>query len=232
MTATLSPELGTPAVRKLTRAEEVRQRMADEIATGVLAPGMAIDETEIAARFGVSRTPVREAIRDLAAMGMVRTRPHRSAVVTRPSAERLRDMFDVMAELESLCAAQAAIRMSPRERTALSSIHEQMARIVTSNDTPGYRAANEQFHASIYAGSHNEYLVEITQATRKRLSPFRHAQFLSPGRLERSHREHDAILTAILQANAMDAANAMRRHILVVEDTYEKLLEFSSAERR
>ena len=210
---------------KTTRAEGVRQRLADEIAEGLLAPGMAIDETEVALRFGVSRTPVREAIRDLAAMGLVRTRPHRSALVTRPSPEHLRDMFEVMAELESSCAAHAAKRMTPSERNDLVSVHEDMARIVQDNDTQRYRAVNEQFHGAIYLGSHNEYLVELTLATRKRLSPFRRAQFQSPGRLARSYAEHDAIMTAILRGEADAAVAAMRNHILVVENTYDRLVE-------
>jgi DNA-binding GntR family transcriptional regulator len=214
--------------RKQTRAEEVRQRLSDDIAQGVLWPGMSIDENEIAVRYGVSRTPVREAIRDLAALGLVETRPHRSAVVSRPSAELLRDMFDVMAELESICAANAALRMTPRERDELVATHRLMAKVVQENNLDSYRTINEQFHASIYAGSHNAYLVEITAQTRKRLSPFRRAQFLLPGRLSRSYLEHDQILTAILRADAPGAASAMRGHILNVEETYEQLAGIGS----
>ncbi|MGV8954439.1 MAG: GntR family transcriptional regulator [Cypionkella sp.] len=210
--------------RKQTRAEEVRQRLSDDIAQGTLWPGMPIDENEIAMRYGVSRTPVREAIRDLAAIGLVETRPHRSAVVSRPSAERLRDMFDVMAELEAMCAAHAAMRMTATERDQLETIHGLMAKVVRDNDLDSYRAINEQFHAAIYAGSHNGYLVEITQQTKTRLSPFRRAQFLLPGRLSRSYLEHEQILNAILQADGALAGKAMRGHILTVENTYEQLL--------
>ncbi|WP_189423063.1 GntR family transcriptional regulator [Devosia pacifica] len=218
----LLPE--SAVLRKLTRAEEVSQRLADDIAEGKLAPGMSIDETEIASRYGVSRTPVREAIRDLAAMGLVETRPHRSAVVTRPSTERLRDMFEVMAELEATCASNAAVRMRPDERNAMRAIHEQMAQVVRDSSLDRYKLINEQFHAGIYAGSHNAYLAEITTTTRKRLSPFRRAQFLSPGRLAQSYQEHDQILAAIFRADARGAADAMRKHILVVEDTYERMV--------
>lgn len=213
---------GNVAVPRKTRAEEVRQRLSDDIAEGKLLPGMPIDETELAGLYGVSRTPVREAIRDLAAMGLVETRPHRSAVVSRPSLERLRDMFGVMAELEAMCAASAARRMTPAERDNLAAIHRQMAGVVRDNDLERYRTINEHFHAGIYAGSHNVYLVELTTQTRKRLSPFRRAQFLLPGRLARSYVEHEEILTSILQADATGAAAAMRKHILVVEDNYER----------
>src|SRR5438309_1999067 len=105
-----------PSVAKITRAEELRLQLADEIVRGALAPGAPLDETEIAKRFNVSRTPVREALRQLAASGLVEARAHRGAVVARPSLERLTGMFEAMAELEALCAGLAAQRMSPVER--------------------------------------------------------------------------------------------------------------------
>src|SRR5262245_48292016 len=87
-----------------TLAEELRLQLADEIISGALEPGAARDETHLARRFRVSRTPVREAIRQLAASGLVEARAHRGALVARPDAERLLGMFEAMAELEALCA--------------------------------------------------------------------------------------------------------------------------------
>src|SRR5207253_5873840 len=109
-----------PAVPgKVTRAEELRLQLADEIVRGALPPGASLDETEIARRFNVSRTPVREALRQLAVSGLVEARPHRGAVVARPSLDRLTAMFEAMAELEALCAGLAAERMAAAERHAL-----------------------------------------------------------------------------------------------------------------
>src|SRR6202789_243171 len=107
---------------KITRAEELRLQLADEIVRGALAPGAALDETDIARRFGVSRTPVREALRQLAASGLVEARAHRGAVVAQPSLERLGGMFEAMAELEALCAGLAAERMTPAERYRLGAV--------------------------------------------------------------------------------------------------------------
>ena len=87
---------------KVTRAEELRLQLADEIVRGALAPGSPLDETDIARRFNVSRTPVREALRQLAASGLVDARAHRGAVVARPSVERMTEMFEAMAELEAI----------------------------------------------------------------------------------------------------------------------------------
>lgn len=211
--------------RGLTRAEELRLQLADEITRGRLPPGTTLDETALAARFGVSRTPVREALRELAASGLVDARPHRGAVVARPSVERLQDMFDVMAELEALCAGIAALAMLPAERRQLEQLHAEMGEMMRAGDFGAYREANEQFHTSIYAGSHNDYLVEITLGTRRRLSPFRRAQFHALGRLALSHREHDKVVTSILRGEKEAAAAAMRSHITIVHGAYEQFAQ-------
>src|SRR5579871_4368538 len=100
-----------PQQDKITRAEELRLQLADEIVRGALKPGAALDESDLARRFRVSRTPVREALRQLVASGLVDSKAHRGAVVARPNAERLNSMFEAMAELEALCAGLAAERM-------------------------------------------------------------------------------------------------------------------------
>src|SRR3954463_16283085 len=115
-----------PAVAKITRAEELRLQLADEIVRGALSPGAALDETGIAQRFNVSRTPVREALRQLAVSGLVDARAHRGAVVARPSLDRLIGMFEAMAELEALCAGLAAERMPAAERARLEAIHDEL----------------------------------------------------------------------------------------------------------
>src|SRR5947208_10025447 len=116
----------SPQRDKVTRAEELRLQLADEIVRGTLAPGAPLDETDIARRFSVSRTPVREALRQLVASGLVESRAHRGAVVAQPSFERLTSMFEAMAELEAMCAGLAAERMSVTERHGLEAIHEEL----------------------------------------------------------------------------------------------------------
>src|SRR3954469_17799962 len=117
---------GSALPDKITRAEELRLQLADEIVRGMLAPGTPLDETDIARRFNVSRTPVREALRQLVASGLVDARAHRGAVVAHPDPERLAGMFEAMAELEALCAGMAAERMTTSERHALQSLHDQL----------------------------------------------------------------------------------------------------------
>jgi DNA-binding GntR family transcriptional regulator len=204
-----------------TLAEMLRVQLADEIIRGMLAPGTALDETELARRFAVSRTPVREAIRQLAASGLVESRAHRGAVVAQPSHDRVIAMFEVMAELEALCAAFAAARTTPAERHALAAAHEELRAMLRNGDPQRYHEINEAFHATIYAGAHNSYLAEITLATRLRVQPFRRAQFRNLGRLAKSHLEHDLVLTAIMRGDRRGAAEAMRHHIKTVCEEYE-----------
>src|SRR5258708_3492497 len=208
-----------------TRAEELRLQLADEIVRGVLPPGAALDETTIANRFHVSRTPVREAIRLLAASGLVEVRAHRAAVVARPSAHQLVGMFEVMAELEALCAGFAAERMSGGERRALKEVHEELRVMIQSGDPQRYHEVNEAFHNCIYNGAHNTYLAEITLATRARVQPFRRAQFRNLGRLAKSHIEHDRVVEAILRGEQGIASSAMFAHIITVREEYEHYTE-------
>jgi DNA-binding GntR family transcriptional regulator len=206
---------------KVTRAEELRLQLADEIVRGSLRPGTALDETDIARRFSVSRTPVREALRQLVASGLVDARAHRGAVVAQPSIERLTAMFEAMAELEALCAGLAAERMTPPERHRLEAVHEELRVLSHAGNPDRFHEVNERFHNAIYAGSQNGYIAEITLATRVRVQPFRRAQFRNLGRLAKSHAEHDRVVVAILRGDRMGAAAAMRAHIALVRDEYE-----------
>jgi len=225
MSFALTAEDQTVKWPRRTRTEELRLRLSDDIVRGQLAPGAALDETELARRFSVSRTPVREAIRMLAASGLVEVRAHRAAVVARPTHEHLIGMFEVMAELESLCAGYAADRMRGAERRALEDVHEKLRVLIQRSDPQRYYEVNEAFHATIYAGAHNSYLAELTLATRGRVQPFRRAQFRNLGRLAKSHAEHDRVVQAILRGERVLAAQNMYAHIIKVRDEYEHYAE-------
>jgi len=205
---------------RVTRAEELRQTLADDIVRGVLLPGSPLDESELARRFNVSRTPVREALRQLATSGLVDTRAHRGALVAHPSEERLSGMFEVMAELEALCAGLSAERMSAIERRDLEAVHERMRSMIYNGDPQQFHEINEAFHGAIYGGAHNAYLAELTVATRVRVQPFRRAQFRNLGRLAKSHAEHDKVVIAIMRGDRPRASQAMREHIDTVRDAY------------
>jgi DNA-binding GntR family transcriptional regulator len=208
---------------KRTSAEEIRRGLADRIISGALSPGMALDESQLAAEFAVSRTPVREALRLLAASGLVDQKPHAKALVAKPDERQLAGMFEVMGYLEALCAGLSAVAMTKVERDGLDALHIAMSALVREGDAAGYAEANDTFHAAIYDGSHNAYLAEITRSTRQRLQPFRLAQFGELGRLLKSHAEHGVIVEAILRGDSGEAQNAMRRHISIVGDAVQRL---------
>jgi DNA-binding GntR family transcriptional regulator len=208
---------------KRTSGEEIRRVLASRIIAGELEPGTPLDETLLAGEFAVSRTPVREALRLLAASGLVDQKPHARALVAKPAPDELAGMFEVMGYLEALCAGLCAVMMNAAEREALDAQHAEMAGIVRAGDATGYAEANDAFHTAIYDGAHNAYLREITVSTRQRLQPFRRAQFGARGRLAQSHAEHGLIVEAILRGDRAEAEAAMRKHIAIVGDAYERL---------
>jgi DNA-binding GntR family transcriptional regulator len=223
----IAPGANTQGIEwpRKTLAEGLRLQLADEIVRGALAPGAALDETTLARRFDVSRTPVREAIRLLVASGLVVVRAHRAAVVARPTPDQLAGMFEVMAELEALCAGFAAERMTSVERRMLEDFHEELRVMIQSGDPQHYHEINESFHNTIYTGAHNTYLAEITLSTRARVQPFRRAQFRNLGRLAKSHVEHDRVVQAILRGEQSIASSAMFAHIITVREEYEHYTE-------
>lgn len=204
-----------------TRAEKLATAIADGILNGALAPGLRLDELTLAQQHGVSRTPVREALRQLAMSGLIDMRPRKGAVVSKATPDQIESLFVAMGELEATCARLAAISMTPIERRRLQARHEAMTALAAAGDPVAYSDANVSFHSAIYAGAHNAPLAEYTMGLRRRVGPFRRAQFQVEGRLLRSNQEHDAVVRAILSGDAMAAHAAMLHHVSLVEDAYE-----------
>lgn len=194
-------------------SERIRLALADDITTGALAPGTQLDEQQLGDRFGASRTPVREALRQLAAEGLVEMRPRRGAVVAVLTTERVFEMFEFSAEIEALCVRLAAWRMSPVERSALRRIHEESAYAVMRGDVDEYDRLNWRFHDAIYEGTHNAYIVEQAKALRERIAAFRRAQLRQGGRPERSRQEHGELVEAVMRGDGEQAAKLMRAHM-------------------
>ncbi|MEB3044762.1 GntR family transcriptional regulator [Rhizobium mulingense] len=205
-------------IRAGTTVEQMVRAIADMIVTGQMLPGDKLDEISLAARFEVSRTPVREALRELGAMGLVEREPNRSAVVTNVTETYLHSMFEAMAELEGICARLAAQRMTIEERRLLEVEHRASARLVRQGADEEYAAYNTEFHNRLYRGAHNEHIYELVTQSRARLAPFRRAQFRLPGRLAKSYDEHDVIVTAIMRADGPAAARAAYSHVEIVSD--------------
>lgn len=195
-------------------SDRIRNALTDEIASGVLAAGTSLDEQHLADRFGASRTPVREALRQLAVSGLVEMRPRRGVLVTRLTSARIMDMFETIAEVETLCVRLATYRMTPLERCRLSDLHEASKALVAARDLDGYESFNRDFHGSLYAATHNGFMAEQALAIRSRLDVFRRTQLRHEGRMAASHEEHGQVLAAIAEGDGELAARRMRAHML------------------
>jgi DNA-binding GntR family transcriptional regulator len=206
-----------------TRVDKLAHQIAELVLDGHMAPGSKLEEQALADHFQVSRTPVREALRQLASSRLIELRPNRGAFVARVSPEQLEEMFVAMAELEATCARLAAMSMTPVERRGLQRMHEHMGELARRDLVQDFVEANEIFHALIYAGAHNGVLQDASKALRRRLSPYRRAQFRTDGRLPRSHAEHDAVVKAIISGDPAGAHAAMLHHVDLVEASFEKL---------
>ncbi len=207
----------------LTRAERLADDIAACVLSGEFTPGQRLDEAMLAERFGVSRTPVREALRQLSSTGLIDFKPRRGATVANATSAQLETLFGAMAEIEAACARLAAMSMTPIERRRLQTIHESMAALVRRGDRDDYSAANVAFHTCIYSGAHNDIVADFARGLRRRLAPFRRAQFRAEGRLARSHAEHGIVVKAILACDAAAAHASMFHHMSLVEDSFGQL---------
>jgi DNA-binding GntR family transcriptional regulator len=226
--SSLTMQAAPPASSPQTRAAELAGHLGDDIIHARLAPGVRLDEQDLARRFGVSRTPVREALRQLVATGLAEHRPRRGVIVANISGAQLDEMFFVMAELEAAAARLAATAMRPAERHEFEAFHQASQAAVHHGRTAEYEKFNVGFHSRLYEGSHNVYLRDLLNATRARLAPFRRAQFNLLGRLTSSWREHDVVVRAVLRGDGEAAAQAMRAHVLTVSVASAEYVAFQT----
>ena len=213
-----------------------RSRLSDaleeDIVYGKLAPGTRLNEVRLAARFGVSRTPIREALLQLASSGMVELRPRRGAVVAEVEPHRLYEMIETMAELEASCARLAARRMNDEERQAFRKLHEANRASADKRNSGVYFERNEKFHQALFDGSHNAFLASQARALQRRLRPYRRLQLRVGRRVMDSFREHENIVQAVLAGDAERAAEAMRAHITVQGERFGDLVAALGALKR
>lgn len=196
------------------RAEEISKKIADDIVLGRFLPGARLDEVMLATMFQVSRTPVREALKQLAILGLVVARPNRGAVVAAMTPEQLDAMFEAIGELEAACARHAATRMSETERDRLCSLHAECRLAMRAGDVDLYDKLNQELHQVIIQGSRNPVLIDMTMSLRHRVSPFRRSQFRNVERMSASFEEHAVIVEALLAHDAGTVHREMRAHLL------------------
>jgi len=199
--------------RAPSRSELLLHQLEEEIFLGKLPPGARLDEKLLAERFKVSRTPVREALWHLASSGLIEMRRNQGAVVKQLTLVELIEMFQVMAELEGLCARLAARRMSAAERKELLRIHKVSGKRITDEDFEGFFSDNNDFHEVIFVASKNRFLQQESRALRNRVNPYRRYITYLPGRMTKSYNEHEQIIAALDRGDGDEAQRLMRDHV-------------------
>jgi DNA-binding GntR family transcriptional regulator len=196
----------------MTLSDKVFQALAEAIVSGRLKPGQRLDEPSVCREFGVSRTPVREALRRLGGTELVEMTPRKGVIVAQISVEKLTEMYEALAEFEALCARLSAVRMTALEKKRLELLNAGREERMAKSDRDDYAAINNEFHEAIYQGSHSPSIASVTRNFRQRIASFQVLQFV-PGQTEHSFREHDEIVRAILASDAEGAFRAMRDHV-------------------
>jgi DNA-binding GntR family transcriptional regulator len=213
-----------PLQEAQTRAKELATTLENQILNGELKPGEQLDEANLARRFNVSRTPVREALKQLSASGLVDTRPRQRAVVAKMTIADLIYSFEIMAVLEGACARFAAQRHTAEDRLTIRAAFESCCKMTEKEDPDAFYRANKDFHNSIYAASHNPLLGDQTIALRRRLEPYRRQITFHPGPMARSDVEHGHIMQAIFDMDGAGADRLMRAHLDMLSNDVAALI--------
>ena len=199
----------------MRQASRLKQTLERQIVTGEIRQGTRLEEIDIAQRFGVSRTPVREALMMLEAIQLVERRPRRGAIVRGMSLKNLIQMLEYFTELESFAARLAAKRIRPPEADELKAAQVACCIAAEKDDADDYFNQNIRFHRAIYAASGNQVLVEQLEHFGQRLAPFLRSQHHQAGWLKKSVPEHDHIIDAILSGDEPKADRLLKQHISV-----------------
>ncbi len=206
------------------RSGSLREAIEERIAIGEFAPGFRLDEVLLSKNYAVSRTPIREALIQLASMGIVEIRPRRGAIVAEIGPQKLVEMFEVMAEIEAMCGRLAARRMTAAEQASLTQAHLACKEACEVQDADAYFDMNEAFHEQIYLGSHNSFLAEQARTLHRRLRPYRRLQLRVRDRLANSFGEHDDIVAAILSGDGEHTSTVLRHHIMIQGQRFADLI--------
>ena len=209
---------GEIALKGRTQSHRIRAAMEADVLSGRLPPGAKLDEKVLGVHYGASRTPVREALKQLASEGLVTLRPRASAFVAKRTVAELAEMFETITFLEAACAALASRRHSAKDRRAIAAAHEACLK-AAENDTPGpFYNANKRFHEAIYAASHNSYLESQTINLRNKVEVYRRGMRFHPGLICVAMAEHKQIVDAIFRMDEAAASTLMRCHLDTLRD--------------
>ena len=196
-------------------ADKLISDIRNEVSSGILKPGDQLEVTALAERFGVSRTPIREAIRTLVESGVLETRPRKGSFVRVLSAKQLLDLFQVAAELEGMACRLAALSLTKENVEAIERGLAKCTQAAKIQNNAEYAMANLDFHTAIHNASGNDWLIEQLRQLQINLNSYRTMPYEIRGRLKKSTDEHKIICDAILSGDGEHACNLMRDHMML-----------------
>jgi DNA-binding GntR family transcriptional regulator len=203
----------TNGSRRPNLHDTVVARLRDLIVEGILAPGARIAERQLCESLGVSRTPLREALKVLASEGLVELLPNRGARVARLDERDVEDMFQVMGALEALAGALACAHMTEAELAEIAALHYEMLAQYTRRKLPEYFRLNQAIHAAIVAAARNPILAATYQSLAGRIRRARYFANLSEERWRNAVEEHEAILQALQARDGARLARLLEDHL-------------------
>jgi len=212
-----SPDL--PRVERQRLHDAVVEHLQNLIIEGVLAPGMKLNEREVCERLGISRTPLREAMKVLASEGLIDIEPNRGAFVSRMTDTEIWETFEMMSGLEALSGELAAERISPAEIEEIKALHEAMLVCRTQNDLPGYYSRNQTIHNRINEAARNSVLRQIYLSVNRRLQALRFKSNFREAKWDRAIHEHDEMIKALEARDGKRLAAILRQHLLDKRDS-------------
>jgi len=204
--------------------ETVCEALREAIRRGVLEPGERLMEVQLAEELGISRTPVREAIRKLEQEGYVIMIPRRGTYVSNVSERDVKEIFEIRSALESLSTGLAAMRIESEELDRLRALLTEIEGHIQRHDIDKIVATDIEFHGLLYQVSRNERLVGIISNLKEQLARFRTLSMSYPGRLQETLEEHRAMVEAIADGDVEAARDAAERHMEQAEETLLKAM--------
>ena len=202
---------------------QIADSLREMIMTGELKEGDRINENELCATMGISKTPLREALRVLGGEGLISLVPNRGSFVTKPTIQEIKEMFEVMSVLEGVCARAATMKMNPAEFAAIQNLHDKLEKEFERRDQKKYIHINNRYHAFIQELAGNRTLNQIVNGLRKKILMYRFQSLSLSGRFDDSIKEHRELLAAFRERNALKAEKIMKLHLIRQSAALEKL---------
>ncbi|MDB5758616.1 MAG: GntR family transcriptional regulator [Burkholderia sp.] len=209
------------AVTKVERTrlhDSVVIHLRNLIVEGALAPGMKLNERELCETLGISRTPLRVAMKVLSAEGLIEIAPNRGAFVSRMSETEIRESFEVMSGLEAMSGELAAMRITPVEIAEIKALHYAMIACRAQNDLPGYYSRNQTIHNKINEAARNSVLRQTYLSINRRLLALRFKSNFQAGKWDSAIQDHEEMMKALEARDGMRLAAILRKHLLEKRD--------------